>query len=111
MQNWQFWWPCSRGVGGYSKKEWRSGAKMHLKDFPDVLTVMQLAQVLGIGKNTAYTLVQDGTIGHLKVGRKYLVPKRCVVDYLNSPRYNSTCNGGLNPTVTKGDNNDRKPAS
>ena len=84
---------------------------MHLKDFPDVLTVMQVAQVLGIGKNAAYTLVQNGTIGHLKVGRKYLVPKRCVVDYLNSPRYNSTCNGGLKPTVTKGANDDRKPAS
>jgi excisionase family DNA binding protein len=84
---------------------------MHLKDFPDVLTVLQLAQVLGIGKNAAYTLVQNGTIGHLKVGRKYLVPKRCVLDYLNSPRYNSTCNGGLNPTVAKGDKNDRKPAN
>jgi len=76
---------------------------MKLKDYPDVLTVLQLAQVLGIGKNAAYALVQAGTVGHLKVGRKYLVPKRCVIDFLNSSRYNNTCNGGLNPTVTKGE--------
>jgi len=61
---------------------------VNLKDYPDVLTVRQLAQVLGIGKNAAYDLVQTKVIGHLKIGRKYLVPKRCVVDYLNSSRYN-----------------------
>ena len=76
---------------------------MKLKDYPDVLTVLQLAQVLGIGKNAAYALVRAGTVGRLKVGRKYLVPKRCVIDFLNSPRYNNTCNGGLKPTVTKGE--------
>jgi len=75
---------------------------VQLKDYPDVITVLQLAQVLGIDKNAAYALVQGGTIGHLKVGRKYLVPKRCVIDFLNSPRYNDPCNGGLKSTVTKG---------
>jgi excisionase family DNA binding protein len=70
---------------------------MHLKDYPDVLTVMQMAEILGIGKNSAYALVQTGTIGHLKIGRKYLIPKRCVVDYLNASRYNRECNGGAVP--------------
>ena len=61
---------------------------MKLKDYPDVLNVRQLAQVLGVGRNAAYDLVRTKAVGHLKVGRKYLVPKRCVVDYLNSSRYN-----------------------
>jgi excisionase family DNA binding protein len=73
---------------------------MKLKDYPDVLTVKQLAQVLGVGKNTAYELVRVNAVSHLKVGRKYLIPKRCVVDYLNSSRYNKMA--GFKFTVTKG---------
>ena len=59
-----------------------------LNSLPDVLTVLQLSRFLGIGKNSAYDLVRRGEIGSRKVGRKYLIPKRCVVDYLKVPRYN-----------------------
>ena len=58
-----------------------------LKDYPDVLTVKQLAEILGIGMNTAYKLINSKTIGSLRVGTKILVPKSCVSDYLNSARY------------------------
>lgn len=58
-----------------------------LNGYRDVLTVSELAEALGIGKTSAYRLINDGTIGCRRVGRKILIPKVCVTDYLNSARY------------------------
>ena len=58
-----------------------------LKEYPDVLTVGQLAHILGIGQNAAYQLIKSGTIGHKRIGRTIRIPKLCVVDYLTSARY------------------------
>ena len=58
-----------------------------LNEFSDVLTVSELSQALGVGKNTAYKLVKMNVIGHKKVGRKIIIPKICVKDYLESARY------------------------
>jgi len=58
-----------------------------LKNYPDVLSVEQLAEALSIGINSAYKLVNENVIGHKKVGRKTLIPKVCVIDYLESARY------------------------
>ena len=62
-----------------------------LNKYPDVLTVEQLAEVLDIGMNSAYKLVNDNVIGHVKIGRKTRIPKMCVIDYLESARYNVKC--------------------
>lgn len=61
-----------------------------LNSYPDVLNVEQLAQVLGIGQNAAYQLVNSGAIGHKRIGKSIRIPKVCVVDYLNSARYTVT---------------------
>lgn len=58
-----------------------------LNDFDDVLSVAELAQALCISRSMAYRLVNDSTVGSLRVGKKILIPKVCVVDYLNSARY------------------------
>ena len=58
-----------------------------LSKYPDVLTVAQLAEILGIGKNAAYKLVNNNVIGHKKIGRKIRIPRVCLIDYLNSARY------------------------
>lgn len=58
-----------------------------LKDYPDVLTVKQLAQVLHICETSAYRMIKNREIGYRKVGRKILIPKICLFDYLRSARY------------------------
>lgn len=58
-----------------------------LNKYPDVLTVCQVAEILGVGRNSAYKLVNDNVIGHKKIGKRTLVPKQCLIDYLNSARY------------------------
>lgn len=58
-----------------------------LKEYPDVLTVEQVAQILNIGINAAYRLVNSQEIGYRRIGKSIRVPKVCVVDYLVSSRY------------------------
>ena len=58
-----------------------------LNEYPDVLTVKQVAEILHIGLNSAYKLVNEQTIGSRRVGTKFIVPKVCLTDYLNSARY------------------------
>ena len=52
------------------------------KEYPDILTVHQLAEALRI--NSAYRLVNQRVIGCKRVGRKILVPKQCLIDYVRS---------------------------
>ena len=67
---------------------------MKMKDYPDVMNVAQLTEVLNIGRNSAYALLTSGEIAHRKIGRKYLIPKRCVLDYLGGTRYNGQVMAG-----------------
>ena len=57
-----------------------------LRDYPDVLTVKQVGRILGIGLNSAYRLVKEKQIGCIRVGKRILIPKVCVADYLTSAR-------------------------
>ena len=57
-------------------------------EYHDVLTVEQLAEALGIGKNKAYELINNHVIGYKRIGRKILIPKCCLIDFMNSSRYN-----------------------
>jgi excisionase family DNA binding protein len=59
-----------------------------LENYRDVLTVKEVAEVLRIGKNAAYSLVRDNKIKSVKVGRKYLVSKQILLDFLGNSRYN-----------------------
>ena len=44
--------------------------------YPDIVNIIQLKEMLGIGINLAYKLVRNKTIPSLKVGREYKIPKR-----------------------------------
>lgn len=56
-------------------------------EYPDILTVAQVAEALNIGKNSAYRLVNEKAIGCKHIGRKIIIPKKCLVDYALSARY------------------------
>lgn len=55
---------------------------VRLKDFPDILNIRQLCEVLGISTKTGYKLLSKGSIAALKVGRTYRIPKIHVLTYL-----------------------------
>jgi excisionase family DNA binding protein len=50
-----------------------------------VLTVDELAQVLGISVNLAYRQVRGGIIYSIKCGDRYLIPKRSLERLLAGP--------------------------
>jgi len=52
--------------------------------YPDLLTIVQLKEMLGIGITLAYRLIRDNTIKALKIGREYKIPKANVISYLIS---------------------------
>ncbi len=57
-----------------------------LADFPDVLNFNQLQTILGIGRHSTYRLLQDNRITHVRVGKKYIIPKLGVIEFLKNPK-------------------------
>ena len=47
--------------------------------YPDVVSV---EEILRIGKNAVYQLLKDGAIKSIKVGKRYVVPKKYIIDFL-----------------------------
>ena len=51
--------------------------------YPDVVSVRQMCIMLGgISMKTAYKLLGNGEIHHLKIGKSFKIPKICVIEYL-----------------------------
>ena len=46
------------------------------------LTVKELAEYLNIGKNAAYALIHEGTIGSFKIGKQIRIPRACVDEWM-----------------------------
>ena len=51
-------------------------------EYPDLVDIVQLRKMLGIGITLAYRLVRNNTIPSIKVGREYKIPKRNIIAYL-----------------------------
>lgn len=52
--------------------------------YPDLVNIIQLKDMLGIGINLAYKLVRNKIIPSIKVGREYKIPKRNIIFYLTN---------------------------
>jgi excisionase family DNA binding protein len=50
---------------------------------PEVLTVDEVARVLRISRGLAFAAVRDGTIPHVRVGRRILVPRAALTALLD----------------------------
>ncbi len=52
------------------------------KDYPDIITIIDLQAMLHIGRNAAYKLLQDNSIVSIRVGKKYIIPKVSVANFV-----------------------------
>ena len=52
------------------------------KDYPDIVTIIDLPAMLHIGRNAAYKLLQDNSIVSIRVGKKYIIPKSSVTNFV-----------------------------
>ena len=53
-----------------------------LDDCGEVLSPQELSAVLNLGRDSTYALLNDGTIGSVRVGRRWLVPRMAVERFL-----------------------------
>ena len=51
-------------------------------NLPVVLSVQQLADVLQIGRNSAYDLVKSGQIRSIRIGKTIRIPQAALLEYL-----------------------------
>lgn len=58
--------------------------KSIFSDYPDVVNINDLTHMLGIGKNKAYELVNTNAIQSIKIGRKHIIPKFRVIEFLQN---------------------------
>lgn len=53
-------------------------------DYPDILSTANLQEILRLSKNSVLDLLQNKQIKHFRKGKKYLIPKACVIDYIEN---------------------------
>jgi excisionase family DNA binding protein len=51
-------------------------------EYGDIVSVDDVMKMLHIGRTAVYTLLQNGSIRSVKVGRKYIIPKQSVIDFV-----------------------------
>ena len=54
------------------------------ENYDDIVTVEQLAEMLKIGRNTAYELVRANIIKSVRVGRNIRIPKQTIIEYITN---------------------------
>ncbi len=56
-----------------------------LEEYPDVLTPQEAMEILGIGKNLFYRLLNDGTVPAKKIGGKiWRIAKNDLIHYIQA---------------------------
>lgn len=53
-------------------------------EYPDVVTPDDLQTMLKIGRSSAYDLLKNKLIKSIRGGKKYIIPKENVIDFLKT---------------------------
>ncbi|MDD3303997.1 MAG: DNA-binding protein [Clostridia bacterium] len=52
-------------------------------DYPDIVNLKQMMEMLGgISSTLAYKILKSNTVGSIKVGREYKIPKVNIISYI-----------------------------
>ena len=55
---------------------------MIFKEYNDVVTVDDVMKMLHIGRSNVYKLLNENSIKTIKVGKRFIIPKRSVIEFL-----------------------------
>lgn len=55
-----------------------------LEKYPVVLTPDDVIEILNIGRNKVYEMLNNGTIKSIRIGRKHRIPKKILIEYLEN---------------------------
>lgn len=62
------------------------------EEYEDIVTVEELCAMLKCGRNAAYQFLAAGRIKSIHNGKKYIIPKQSVIDFIHRE-----INGRQNP--------------
>lgn len=60
-----------------------------LESYSDVLTAEDLMVILHIGRNKVYELLKANVLPNLRIGKKYIIPKQLLIDFLSNNQENT----------------------
>ena len=67
-----------------TKENENTAQNRSMRNYPDLLTVKDIQDVLQIGRSTAYKLLQSGELRALRIGSIYRIPKTYLNDFINT---------------------------
>ncbi|MCH5296898.1 MAG: helix-turn-helix domain-containing protein [Ruminococcus sp.] len=53
-------------------------------EYDDILSIEDIMEMLHIGKNTVYSLLKNNEIRNLKIGKRYIIPKQSVINFITA---------------------------
>ena len=68
------------------KSELKELYQMMFPEYPDIVTVRQLREMLGISRQLAYDLIADGEVQAIKIGNSFKIPKGRVINYVTEEK-------------------------
>ncbi len=57
------------------------------EEYGDMLTVDEVAEILGIGKNAAYEIFRSGEMHCFMLKGRWKIPKESVIEYVRSKAF------------------------
>ena len=64
------------------KTELKELYQLMFPSYPDILTIRQLQEMLGISRRLSYELINEGKIPAIRIGNSYRIPKIDVINYV-----------------------------
>ena len=84
-------------VSGGNRRMIQRDIAMYFKKEPDVMTVQQVAKLFHCSKNTLYAMIKEGRLGCVRIGRKFLIPKSVIIEFIYNEKYYEV----LSPKIPK----------
>lgn len=75
-----------RPAGRSKDQNKRARDALRLDALPDVLTVVEFARLMRIGRNSAYEAIRRGDVGSVRIGRRVVIPRAAVLALLRSEK-------------------------
>jgi excisionase family DNA binding protein len=51
-------------------------------EYDEILSIEDVMEILHIGKNSVYSLLKNNEIRNIRVGKRYIVPKQSVINFI-----------------------------
>lgn len=58
-----------------------------LEQYEELLSISELQEILCIGRNSAYSLLNQGKIPAFRIGRNWKIPKEALIQYIQQWKF------------------------